>query len=82
MYLPTTKRDEMLGRKVFRHSFLVPGIRMFLVFGRALATFPDVGPSPGHRITLFQWHPEGTEFRQGLFAQMRGVQAKGALAKS
>jgi hypothetical protein len=81
MYFPTKARDEMLGHKVFRHSFLIPGVRFYLIFGRALKGFPDVGTSSTHRITMFQWHPEGTEFRQGLLNQMQGVQPKGALAK-
>jgi hypothetical protein len=81
-YFPNKQRDEMLGRRIWRHSFLIPGIRFVMVIGGGFASFPEIGASSADRIALFEWHPTETEFEQGLFAHMGVVRPKGALADS
>ena len=80
-YFPVCKKDKMLECRVWRHSFLVPGVRFILVVGRGLAFVPDVGATPVHRIAFFEWHPRATDFEKDLLVHMSGVKAKGSLAK-
>ena len=81
-FFPTTVRDKMAGHHIWRHTFLVPGVKFTMIVGQGLASMPDVGSSSVERVTFFEWHPDQTDFDSGILSQMRGVKPKGALARS
>ncbi len=80
-YFPTTSRGDWLGRPVHKHSFLLSGVHFFMTVGGALRSFPDVGTSSAHRISFFEWRPEGTDFHQSMLQNVKGAEPKGSMTK-
>lgn len=80
-YFPSCSRDEFVGCRIWRHGFLIPGVKFTLIVGQGLASMPDVGTSSAERVAFFEWHPDQTDFHGGILSQMLGVKPKGTLAR-